>query len=171
MDQNMDNSTPAPEEPSQPTEPQPQPEPQPEPQAAAPQPPEQPAAVPPTQPAASTEINKDAKMWGMFCHLAGLAGYLPIIPLIGCVIGPLILWLIKKDESTFIDNQGKEALNFQISILIYTLVSLVTICIPPLCMLILFGIGVCNLVFIIIASIESNKGTAYRYPISIRLIK
>ncbi len=57
----------------------------------------------------STEISKDARMWAMLCHLLGF---------FTCFIGPLIIWLIKKDEDPFIDNQGKEALNFQITVAI-----------------------------------------------------
>ncbi len=67
----------------------------------------------------SPEIDKDSRMWAMFCHLGGIAGLLPIMPLFGSVILPLILWQVKKEQHTFIDEQGKEALNFQISILIY----------------------------------------------------
>lgn len=170
MDQNMDNANPAPQESSQPTpsQPEPQPEPQPAPQVASPQPPEPPAAAS-INPAASDEINKDAKMWAMFCHLAGLALFTSI-PFAN-IIGPLIIWLIKKDDYTFVNDQGKEALNFQISIAIYVLVSLVTLCFPPLFALIALALMVVNVVFIIIASIESNKGTAYRYPLSLRLVK
>ena len=57
----------------------------------------------------STEVSKDARMWAMLCHLLGL---------FTCFIGPLIIWLIKKDEDPFIDDQGKEALNFQITVAI-----------------------------------------------------
>ncbi|MHC4904693.1 MAG: DUF4870 domain-containing protein, partial [Planctomycetota bacterium] len=87
------------------------------------------------------------------------------------IIGPLILWLIKKEDFAFVDDQGKEALNFQISLAIYALASSVTLCFPPLFVLIIIGLMIVNLIFIIIASIESNKGKAYRYPICIRLIK
>ena len=59
--------------------------------------------------------NKDERMWGMFCHLAALAGF--IIPF-GNIIGPLIVWQIKKEEFPFVEDQGKESLKFQISIFI-----------------------------------------------------
>src|SRR4030042_6383157 len=71
--------------------------------------------------AGQPEINKDARMWAMFCHLAGLAGL--VVPVIGCVIGPLVLWQIKKEEFPFVDEQGKEDVNFQIYILFYGAVS------------------------------------------------
>ena len=108
----------------------------------------------------------------MFCHLAGLVGYLPVVPFpVGNVLGPLILWLIKKDEMPFVNDQGKEALNFQISMSIYALVCLPLVCLAGLGAVLAGIVAIVDLVFIIIASIESNKGKAYRYPLSIRMIK
>jgi uncharacterized Tic20 family protein len=75
----------------------------------------------------------------------------------------LIIWLIKKDDSSFIDDQGKEALNFNLSVLIAALVTAVT-CIGP------FVIGIIALVYSIIAAVEVNKGVNYRYPYTIRMI-
>ena len=80
---------------------------------------EQPQAVP--ESTGSNEGNKDARMWGMFCHLASFAGI--VVPVIGCVVGPLVVWQIKKEEFPFVNHHGKEAVNFQISILIYAIVS------------------------------------------------
>ncbi len=120
---------------------------------------EQPQGV--QQPQPSTEVSKDARMWGMLCHLLGL---------FTCFIGPLIIWLIKKDEDPFIDNQGKEALNFQITVAIAALVSAV---LTVVCVGFFLGIAVsiADLVFCILASIKANGGEKYRYPVSIRLIK
>jgi len=59
-------------------------------------------------------------MWGMFCHLSTLCGY--VMPF-GNILGPLVVWLIKKDEYPLVDDQGKEALNFQISITIWTVIA------------------------------------------------
>jgi len=120
---------------------------------------EQPQGV--QQPQPSTEVSKDARMWGMLCHLLGL---------FTCFIGPLIIWLIKKDEDPFIDNQGKEALNFQITVAIAGIVSAV---LAAICIGFILGIAVsiADLVFSIIASIKANGGEKYRYPVSIRFIK
>ncbi len=105
--------------------------------------------------------------WGMFCHLSSLAGYL--IPF-GHIIAPLVIWLIKRDESAFVDINGKEALNFQISITIYVLVSLVlTLLLVGIALLL--AIGIADLVLIIIAGIKASKGEAYRYPLTIRFIQ
>lgn len=114
--------------------------------------------------AQAQQPDKDARMWGMICHLAGFAGF--VVPF-GNVLGPLIVWAIKKDEIPFVNDQGKEALNFQLTMTIAVIVSIFL-------MFILIGfflIGVLclyDLIIIIIASIKANEGVAYRYPITIR---
>jgi len=114
--------------------------------------------------------SKDARMWAMFSHLAALAGI--VLPVVGCVVGPLVVWLIKREESPFIDQQGKEAVNFQISMLIYTVAAICLALVSCGFLVPLpFAVGVVNLVFIIIAGIKANDGTAYRYPITMRFVK
>ena len=112
--------------------------------------------------------SKDERMWGMFCHLAALAAFVGI-PL-GNVIGPLVVWLIKKDEFPFVNEQGKESLNFQISMSIYALV-----CFPLMFVLIgiplLIAVVIADLVLVIMAALKAYEGIAYRYPLTIRLIK
>jgi uncharacterized Tic20 family protein len=118
----------------------------------------------------SAEVSEDARMWAMFCHLAGLAGF--VVPVIfASIIAPLIVWQIKKDEHPFIDEHGKEALNFQISIGIYSLVSLALI--PLFCIgaFLLAAVGIVNLVFLLIAAVKANSGQPYHYPLCIRFIK
>ncbi len=108
-------------------------------------------------PVASTS---DERTWAMLCHLS---------PLLVGFIGPLVIWLVKKDESAFVDDQGKEALNFQISILIYAM-----ICVPLVFVIVgiflLMALGLFSLVVEIIAAIRANEGQAYRYPMCMRLI-
>ncbi|MCE5185163.1 MAG: DUF4870 domain-containing protein [Planctomycetaceae bacterium] len=113
------------------------------------------------QPAPIAPPSSEEKTLALLCHLLGL---------FTSFVGPLILWLIKKDESKFVDDQGKEALNFQITVLIASLIaSLLTfICIG---FLLLPAIGIADIVFCILAAIAANKGEAYRYPATIRLIK
>ena len=105
--------------------------------------------------------------WAVVCHLSALAGL--VIPF-GNLGGPLIVWLLKKDELPVVNDQGKESLNFQISITIYVIVavilSFVAIGIP-----LLFALGIFDIVFIIIAAVQASKGIDYRYPLSIRLVK
>jgi uncharacterized Tic20 family protein len=118
----------------------------------------------------SKEIDKDARMWAMFCHLGGLAMFIPILPVIGNVIAPLIIWQIKKDDYPFVDEQGKEAVNFQISMLIYGLVSglLIFACIGAV---LLPAVVIVDVVFLLIAAVKANDGHHYRYPLTIRFIK
>jgi uncharacterized protein len=116
------------------------------------------------------EANKDARMWAMFCHLAGLCVLLPIAPVIGSIIGPLVIWLIKKEEFPFVDEQGKEALNFQISITIYAVVSAL-LCFACVGFVLLPAVYLFDLIFLIIASVKTNNGEHYRYPLTIRFVK
>ena len=119
----------------------------------------------------SAEVNKEARMWAMFCHLAGLGWLLWwLVPLIGGVVGPLVLWQIKKDKYPFVDEQGKEALNFQISMLLYCIVAGV-LCFACIGFVLLVIVGVVDTLFAIIASIKAGNGQHYRYPLTIRFIK
>ncbi len=129
---------------------------------------EQPQAV--QESPGSKEINKDARMWGMICHLAGLGGLIPVVPVFGSIIGPLIVWQIKKDEFGFVADQGKEALNFQISILMYAIVSGL-LCFACVGFVLLPAVYIFDLIFLLIAAVKANDGEHYRYPLTIRFIK
>ena len=111
--------------------------------------------------------SQDEKTWAMFCHLSALAGF--IIPF-GHLIGPLVIWQMRKDVFPLVDDQGKESLNFQLSLTIYYLVSAVLI-IVLIGFVLLIGLGIFSLVMIIIAGINANTGTRYRYPMTIRFVK
>lgn len=113
---------------------------------------------------------KDERTWAMMGHLSAILASL-LTGLLGGWIGPLIVWLIKKDESPFIDDQGKEALNFQITlIIIYVVAYAVTLATCGLLFFVLFIPLVLQIVFGIIAAIRANNGEAYRYPMTIRMI-
>ena len=116
----------------------------------------------------SKEVNKDARMWAMICHLAGLAGF--IMPAVGNIVAPLVVWQIKKDDYPFVDEQGKEAVNFQISISIYFLVS-VLLCFVCIGAFLMVAVIIIYLVFLLIAAVKANDGQHYRYPLTIRFIK
>jgi len=107
------------------------------------------------------------KTWGMLAHLSALAGF--IIPF-GNIIGPLIIWLIKKDESSFVNDQGKESLNFQISITIYCIVSAILILLV-IGIFLLIGLGIFSIVMIILGAVKANSGEKFKYPLSIRFIQ
>ena len=105
----------------------------------------------------------DDRTWGLLAHLSALIA----IWLGGLsFLGPLIVWLIKKDQSPFVADQAKEALNFQIAVLIVSFICGIT-CIG---LLLIPVIVVANVVFSIIAAMEANKGVYYRYPYTLRLI-
>jgi uncharacterized protein len=118
-------------------------------------------------PTAVVETNPEAKTWGMLAHLSALSGL--IIPF-GHFLGPLIVWLLKKEQMPFVNDQGKEAMNFQITITIALLVAGLTICIG-IGIILMPIVGIVGLVFSIIAAIKANEGIAYRYPFTLRLIK
>jgi hypothetical protein len=109
----------------------------------------------------------EARQWAMFCHFAAFLGL--VFPF-GNLLGPLIVWQIKKDLDPFVDAQGKEALNFQISValaaLLCFLLMVVVIGFPLLAL-----VSIAALVLTIIAGIKANEGQAYRYPFSWRLVK
>ena len=88
----------------------------------------------------------------------------------GNILGPLIVWLVKKDEYAFVDDQGKEALNFQISITIYSLVSGILI-LALIGIVLLIAVIIFSVVMTVIAAIKANGGEYYRYPLTIRLVK
>ena len=122
--------------------------------------------------------SKEERQWAMFAHLSALVGGLltSAIGGWGFFIGPLVIWLLKKDEMPFAGDQAKEALNFNITVsaiflilLILTILSLGLGAILTLPIMLVVGIGA--LVLIIMAAIKANDGIAYRYPFTIRLIK
>jgi len=114
-------------------------------------------------PAPTGTAPADQRTMALVAHILGIFTWF---------IGPLIIWVINKDDSTksFVTDQAKEALNFQITITIAMLISFVL-------MIVIIGgllaplVGILNLVFCIIAAVKANNGEAYRYPFTLRLIK
>jgi uncharacterized protein len=104
----------------------------------------------------------------VLAHATALAGFL--VPVAGHIVGPLIIWLAKRVDSSEIDAHGKESLNFQLSMLIYNVIAGI-LCLLIIGFAILFVLHILNVVFVIVASIQASEGKLYRYPISIRLIK
>ncbi len=118
------------------------------------------------------EIGKEERRWAMFSHLAALVGL--VMPVIGCIVGPLVVWQIKKEEFPFVDEQGKEAVNFQILMSLYLLISaIIWIPLSFVCIgvFIPVAISIVDLVFLLIAAVKANNGEHYRYPLTIRFIK
>lgn len=112
---------------------------------------------------------KTERQWAAGCHLIGLCGVVVPLPAAG-LIGTLVLWLIKREDGAFIDSQGKEAVNFQISLLIYAVLCLFLVKIVigffMLGILVLFAFA-----SVVIASIRASEGIPFRYPACIRFIQ
>ena len=123
----------------------------------------QPAETPAEKPAAccAKVEDKDACNFAMLCHLLGI---------FTCIVGPLIVWLVKKDSHTFIDKHGKAALNWQISVLIYAFVSSMLVIIF-IGVIMLLALGIINLIFCVVAALKARDGLAYSYPLAIKFIK
>src|SRR5712692_12090633 len=116
----------------------------------------------------TTPTSSNVRTWCVLAHATALVGFL--VPVAGHIVGPLIVWLAKRTDSAEIDAHGKESLNFQISMLIYSLISGV-LCLILIGFLLLALLHLLNLVLVIVASIQASEGKLYRYPITIRLIK
>jgi len=116
-----------------------------------------------TSPSASAlpSVSGTDKLWAILCHLSGFIG----VPL----LLPLIVYLVMKQESVYVRNNAREALNFHLTLFIYSLV-----CIPLLFVIIgiplLIALGIGSFIFAIIAAIKASDGDCYRYPLTIRFI-
>lgn len=144
----------------------PEPPPPPELPPPAPEPPATPQGMP-VQPPSPDRLQSEARTWAMVAHLAALSGL--IIPF-GHVLGPLIVWLVKKDQFPLVDDQGKESLNFQLSMTIYGVVAGILF-IVAVGFVLLPVVVLTDLVFVIIAAVAANEGKLYRYPLTIRFLK
>ncbi|TVQ09359.1 MAG: DUF4870 domain-containing protein [Leptolyngbya sp. DLM2.Bin27] len=113
------------------------------------------------------DSNPESRMWAMLSHISALSGF--IIPF-GSILGPLIIWLIKRDEMLFVNDQAKEALNFNISMTIYALVAGVLVFVA-IGLVLLPVVLIAWLVLAILAAVKANEGVAYRYPLTLRLVK
>ena len=113
------------------------------------------------EPASSQPVASDSRGWAVAAHL---------VPLLGVsFVGPLIIWLIKRDDDPFVEVHAREALNFQISVLIYAIISgfLVLLVIG---ILLLGALAIFILVASVWAAIKAANGEDFRYPLTIRLI-
>ena len=110
---------------------------------------------------------KIARNWAVAAHLSGLSLYFGVP--FGNILGPLLIWLFKKDESPFVEAQAKEALNFQISISIYGVVAAM-LAFVLVGFLLVPALFVAHIVLTIIASVKVSEGGGYSYPLTIRLI-
>jgi uncharacterized Tic20 family protein len=123
--------------------------------------------------------SSEERKWATFAHLSALIGALLTSGWggsIGFFVGPLIIWLMKREEMPFVNDQAKEALNFTITVsiacfvlLLLTIISLGIGALVTVPLFMIIGIGA--LVLVVIAAIKANEGVAYRYPVTLRLVK
>jgi uncharacterized Tic20 family protein len=123
---------------------------------------------PAADPAPGAAPTENERTWGMLAHLAALAGLL--FPLVGNIVGPLLVWLNKREQSAYVAEQALESVNFNISVSIAAVVC-------ALAALVLIGLLLGIALFIawlaltLIAAIRASEGVGYRYPFSLRLVK
>ena len=151
------------------------------------------------------DINQEARTWAMWCHLAALLAiplaFVGIPPLLLNIVGPLVVWLWKKDQHPFIDDQGKESLNFQISLSIYGFLLVIGLGILTVIFVIAAGgagttsdaslsiltvvlgvalaglvilaivVSIIQLVLVLFAAVKAHKGQFYRYPFTLRFLR
>lgn len=129
--------------------------------------------VPPVQPLPRSS-ESTARMWAMWCHMSSLAGL--VFPF-GQVVGPLVIWQMKKGEFPLVDEHGRESLNFQLSALIYLVAGAIAafiwslFCFGFLLFPLLGVIWLGSIILSIVAGVKANDGGFYRYPLNLRLVK
>lgn len=106
----------------------------------------------------TAEASSEDKLWALLAHLS----YFVL-----AIFGPLIIWLVKKDESEFVGEQAKEALNFQLSVVLISLLCGITFILIPVAIV----LGIAGIVFSVMAGVKAYEGEDYRYPYTIRMIK
>jgi uncharacterized Tic20 family protein len=115
----------------------------------------------------TTSTSTSVRTWCILAHATALVGFL--VPVAGHIVGPLVIWLAKRQDSPEIDAHGKESMNFQISMLIWNVIAGI-LCLILIGIPILILLHILNIIFVIVASIQASEGKLYRYPLAIRLI-
>ncbi|MBX3358563.1 MAG: DUF4870 domain-containing protein [Phycisphaeraceae bacterium] len=123
-------------------------------------------APPPRRRVIDEGATADQRTYATFVHLSTFLMFAIGVPL----VAPLVLWLIKRNESLYISDHGKEAINFNISIIIYYLVGLLLVAVCGLGFLVIGATFVLTIVGPILAAFAANRGEIYRYPACLRLI-
>jgi hypothetical protein len=111
-------------------------------------------------------VDKDARTMAMLCHLSKFAGY--VIPF-GNIIAPLVIWMMKKDEMPFVDDQGRESINFNITMMIGYIICIVLMFVV-IGIFLIFPLLLLDVILTIVAAVKANDGEYYRYPINIRFL-
>ncbi|MEH6394585.1 DUF4870 domain-containing protein [Pseudoalteromonas sp.] len=112
-------------------------------------------------------VDKEQRTWAMLCHLSALAGF--IIPM-GSIIGPLVVWLIKKEEMPLVAEHGRKSLNFQITMLIAYIICFILMFVV-IGAILLPVVAIFSFIMVVIGAIKTNDGKSFSYPFSLNLIK
>ncbi|MCC5869152.1 MAG: DUF4870 domain-containing protein [Gammaproteobacteria bacterium] len=110
--------------------------------------------------------SRDERNWALIAHLSAIAGML--VPIAGIILGPLVVWLLKREDSEFVADQAKEALNFNITMFLGYIICFILVIIV-IGVFLMMALGLLHLVLIIIAMIKASEGVRYRYPFALRL--
>lgn len=111
--------------------------------------------------------SKDERNWALIAHLSAIAGML--VPFVGTILGPLVVWLLKREDSEYVADQAKEALNFNITMFLGYMICFILMIIV-IGVFLMMALGLLHLVFIIIAMVKASEGERYRYPFALRLV-
>jgi len=116
---------------------------------------------------------KNARTWAMLCHLAGLAGC--FLPWLAHLATPLLIWLLKRNDHPFIEEQGKESLNFQLSMTLYSVVGCILLAATIVGLIaipfFLWFLYVINIIGVVVGAIQTSGGKHFRYSLILRFIK
>ena len=118
-------------------------------------------------PSSPSDLSSEEKTWGMLAHFSGLV-WLVGIPF-GNILGPLLVWVLKRDEMNFVNRAGKEALNFQISMMIYGIIVAI-LCFVFIGMILAPILFLAYIILTVVAGVKAKEGSHYRYPFTIRFI-
>lgn len=118
----------------------------------------------------SKAASPEEKNWAMLSHIAAFVALIPLIPVIGMVLGPLVVWLLKKEDMPLVAQNGVEALNFNISMFIAYCVAII-LCFILIGIPILVGLIIFHFIVTILAAIKASEGGVYKYPFSMKLVR
>lgn len=119
------------------------------------------------QPVVSS-IPKEARNWAMACHMMALTGLLGNG--IGLLVGPLVVWLVKREDHPFVNEQGKEAVNFQLTMFIAFFAAAILV-FAVIGLFLLPILGILDVVLVIVGGIKASNGEHFRYPLAIKFLK
>ena len=112
-------------------------------------------------------VDKEQRTWAMLCHLSALAGF--IIPM-GSIIGPLVVWLVKKEEMPLVAEHGLKSINFQITMLIAYIICFILM-FAVIGLILLPIVAIFSFIMVVVGAIKANDGKPFSYPFSLNLIK